>query len=306
LSKPISASSGSASSRATASGTASSGQVSPEGAASRPASPGFQPGALTSPGQGDAGPSRKRRAPLGLVGLVATLALWWVTTHLFSAPGSLTRQFAPDEALAALPSLIHDDHLLEHALVSLRRVAIGLGWALLIGVPLGFLVGRIKKLDAMLSPTFQFLRMISPLSWMPIAVMSLGVGERSVCFLLAFAAVWPLLMNTAAGVAQIDRRWIELGKSLAATRTEMILHLYLPGIAVHLLTGVRLAIGILWIVLVPAEMLGVSAGLGYLILDTRDRLAYSELTAVIVVIGVIGFALDSAARLAYRRFSAHQ
>jgi NitT/TauT family transport system permease protein len=241
-----------------------------------------------------------------LVGLIATLALWWVVTHLFSAPGSLTRQFAPDEALAALPSLIRDDHLLEHALVSLRRVAIGLGWALLIGVPLGFLVGRIRKLDAMLSPTFQFLRMISPLSWMPIAVMSLGVGERSVCFLLAFAAVWPLLMNTSAGVAQIDRRWIELGKSLAATRTEMILHLYLPGIAVHLLTGVRLAIGILWIVLVPAEMLGVSAGLGYLILDTRDRLAYSELTAVIVTIGVIGFALDSAARLAYRRFSEHQ
>lgn len=265
-----------------------------------------EPGAGASFGRRDARQARIRHAPLGLVGLLATLAIWWAATHLFSAPGSLQRQFAPDEALAALPSLIRDDHLLEHALVSLRRVAIGLGWAFLIGVPLGFLIGRIKKLDAMLSPTFQFLRMISPLSWMPIAVMSLGVGERSVCFLLAFAAVWPLLMNTAAGVAQIDRRWIELGKSLAATRTEMILHLYVPGIAVHLLTGVRLALGILWIVLVPAEMLGVSAGLGYLILDTRDRLAYSELTAVIVVIGVIGFALDSAARLAYRRFSPAQ
>jgi NitT/TauT family transport system permease protein len=295
LSKPASVSSGSG----------SPGSVSPESGSPGSGSHESNPGARTQSSRRDGGQARTRHAPLGLVGLVATLALWWAVTHLFSAPGSLTRQFAPDEALAALPSLIRDDHLLEHALVSLRRVAIGLGWALLIGVPLGFLVGRIKKLDAMLSPTFQFLRMISPLSWMPIAVMSLGVGERSVCFLLAFAAVWPLLMNTAAGVAQIDKRWIELGKSLAATRTEMILHLYLPGIAVHLLTGVRLAIGILWIVLVPAEMLGVSAGLGYLILDTRDRLAYSELTAVIVTIGVIGFALDSAARLAYRRFSAH-
>jgi NitT/TauT family transport system permease protein len=144
--------------------------------------------------------------------------------------------------------------------------------------------------------------MVSPLSWMPVAVMSLGVGDRAVYFLLAFAAVWPLIMSTAAGVAQIDRRWLQLGESLAATRAEMLWHIYVPGIAAHVLTGIRLAIGILWIVLVPAEMLGVSAGLGYLILDTRDRLAYSELSAVIVVIGVLGFALDLLARLLYRYF----
>jgi NitT/TauT family transport system permease protein len=144
--------------------------------------------------------------------------------------------------------------------------------------------------------------MISPLSWMPIAVMSLGVGDRAVYFLLAFAAIWPLVISTAAGVAQIDRRWVQLGESLAATRSEMLWHVYVPGIAAHVLTGVRLAIGILWIVLVPAEMLGVSSGLGYLILDTRDRLAYSELTAVIAVIGLLGFLLDYAARTLYRRF----
>jgi NitT/TauT family transport system permease protein len=147
----------------------------------------------------------------------------------------------------------------------------------------------------------QLLRMVSPLSWMPIAVMSLGVGDHAVYFLLAFAAVWPVILSTASGVGQIDRRWIELGESLAATRAEMLWHIFVPGIAAHVLTGVRLAIGILWIVLVPAEMLGVSAGLGYLILDTRDRLAYSELTAVILVIGLLGFALDLLARLAYRR-----
>jgi NitT/TauT family transport system permease protein len=103
-------------------------------------------------------------------------------------------------------------------------------------------------------------------------------------------------MSTSAGVAHLDRRWVQLGESLAATRAEMLWHIYVPGIAAHVLTGVRLAIGILWIVLVPAEMLGVSAGLGYLILDTRDRLAYSELTAVIVVIGALGFLLDLTAR----------
>ena len=84
----------------------------------------------------------------------------------------------------------------------------------------------------------------------------------------------------------------------------MILHVYVPGIAAHVLTGVRLAVGVLWIVLVPAEMLGVSSGLGYLILDTRDRLAYPELVAVVLVIGALGFVIDYAARSLYRRFGA--
>ncbi|CAG4915146.1 ABC transporter permease [Paraburkholderia saeva] len=246
------------------------------------------------------------RAALGLGGLVAIVAIWWLATALFAGPGTLAAQFSPARAAAALPSLITEDRLAVHIVTSLRRIAIGLLWALLTGVPLGFLIGRMKALDTALSPTLQFLRMISPLSWMPIAVMSLGIGDRAVYFLLAFAAVWPLMMSTAAGVAQIDRRWLQLGESLAATRAEMLWHIYVPGIAAHVLTGVRLAIGILWIVLVPAEMLGVSSGLGYLILDTRDRLAYSELTAVVLVIGALGFLLDFAARLAYRRFGLNQ
>ncbi len=247
-----------------------------------------------------------RRSLSGLAGLVSVVVIWWLAITVFTEPNSLAAQFSPARALATLPSLIVDDRLLIHVATSLRRIAIGLAWALLIGVPLGFLLGRVRALDTALSPTLQFLRMISPLSWMPIAVMSLGVGDRAVYFLLAFAAVWPLVMSTAAGVAQIDRRWVQLGESLAATRSEMLWHVYVPGIAAHVLTGVRLAIGIVWIVLVPAEMLGVSSGLGYLILDTRDRLAYSELTAVILVIGALGFLLDSAARMLYRRFGAVQ
>nr|WP_233518924.1 ABC transporter permease [Paraburkholderia xenovorans] len=241
------------------------------------------------------------RTLLGLTGLAGIVAIWWLAIHLIARPDSLAAQFSPGRALAALPSLVTEDRLLVHIATSLRRIAIGLAWALLIGVPLGFLIGRIKAFDTALSPTLQFLRMISPLSWMPIAVMSLGVGDRAVYFLLAFAAVWPLVMSTAAGVTQIDRRWLQLAESLAATRGEMLWHIFVPGLAAHVLTGVRLAIGILWIVLVPAEMLGVSSGLGYLILDTRDRLAYSELTAVILVIGALGFLLDYAARLIYRR-----
>ncbi|MGF6741065.1 NitT/TauT family transport system permease protein [Paraburkholderia atlantica] len=148
----------------------------------------------------------RRRAPasahwrsvaLGVAGLAATLALWWLAVTL------------------------------------------------VVGVPLGFAIGRLRWLEQTLSPTLQFLRMISPLAWMPLAVMSLGVGDRAVYFLLAFAAVWPLVMSTASGVAHLDQRWIQLGESLAATRAEMLWHIHVPGVAAHVLTGVRLAIGIL-------------------------------------------------------------
>ncbi len=243
---------------------------------------------------------------LGIAGLVGIVLAWWLGIACLTTPGSLAARFSPAAALHALPDLFRDEQLSLHILASLRRIGVGLAGAIVLGVPLGFLIGRVRWLDKTLTPSLQFLRMISPLSWMPIAVMSLGVGDPAVYFLLAFAALWPLVMSTAAGVTHIDRRWVQLGESLAATRWEMLWHVYVPGIAAHVLTGVRLAIGILWIVLVPAEMLGVNAGLGYLILDTRDRLAYSELTAVILVIGVLGFALDWAARYVYRRFSGIQ
>lgn len=247
--------------------------------------------------------SHWRSIALGSAGLAATLALWWLAIALLAGHNTMVAQFAPQRALQALPALVTEDQLLVHVATSLKRIAVGLAWALLVGVPLGFAIGLLPWLEQTLSPTLQFLRMISPLSWMPLAVMSLGVGDHAVYFLLAFAAVWPLVMSTASGVAHLDRRWIQLGESLAATRAEMLWHIYVPGIAAHVLTGVRLAIGIVWIVLVPAEMLGVSAGLGYLILDTRDRLAYSELSAVILVIGVLGFLLDLAARAVAARFS---
>lgn len=153
------------------------------------------------------------------------------------------------------------------------------------------------------SPAFQFLRMISPLSWMPIAVMLLGVGDKPIYFLLAFAAVWPILLNTAEGVRQLDPSWLRLSASLAATRWETLRHVIAPGVLSHTLTGLRLAIGIVWIVLVPCEMLGVSAGLGYFILDTRDRLAYPELMATVLLIGLLGFLLDAGARALYRTAS---
>ncbi|WP_315128939.1 ABC transporter permease [Comamonas antarctica] len=236
------------------------------------------------------------------VGLALAVALWSLGARQLSDVEAIRSAFAPTAGFAALGRLLAEGALWEHILLSLQRIGISLLLALLIAVPVGIWVGLSPLFAKLTGTLFQFLRMVSPLSWMPLAVMALGVGEAPVVFLLTFAAVWPILLNTAAGVAALDRSWLQLAHSLSATRSEIVRHIVLPGIVTHVLTGFRLALGIAWIVLVPAEMLGVSAGMGYFILDTRDRLAYDELMAGIVVIGCLGFALDVAARAATARW----
>ncbi|SHH48310.1 ABC transporter permease [Pollutimonas bauzanensis] len=240
------------------------------------------------------------RLALSLGGLLVLIALWGLGTHWLQASISLAGLLGPGETFKSLYELLVQNQLTLHALTSLKRVLIGLGLALLLGVPIGLAIGTSRALENCTGSAFQFLRMISPLSWMPIAVMVFGIGDAPIYFLLTFAAVWPIILNTAAGVRQLNPKWLMLAKSLSATRREVLFKIVMPGILGHILTGVRLAIGIIWIVLVPCEMLGVSSGLGYFILDTRDRLAYSELMAVIVLIGALGFMLDGLAQKLYQ------
>ncbi len=244
-----------------------------------------------------------RRLTYPLLGLGLAGALWWALVHGAGRDSLMAARFSPENTWAAVIALARGREIWLHALASLQRVGLGLLAALLAGVPLGLLAGSWRGFNQATSTVFQFLRMISPLSWMPVAVMALGVGEAPVVFLLAFAAVWPIVLNVAAGIAAIDRQWLTLADSLGASRSERLRHVTVPAIAAHLLTGLRLAIGLIWVVLVPAEMLGVNAGLGYFILDTRDRMAYGELMATILFIGLLGFALDWLARAAHRRWS---
>jgi len=239
----------------------------------------------------------------GLAGMAVLVGLWALGTHLLAGGLPLAASLAPGATFQSLYELLSTGQLTSHTAMSLQRVLVGLALALLIGVPVGLAVGGSRTLENASSTAFQFLRMISPLSWMPIAVMVFGIGDAPIYFLLTFAAVWPIMLNTAAGVRQLDPKWLMLAKSLSATRSEVLFRIVVPGILGNVLTGVRLAIGVIWIVLVPCEMLGVSSGLGYYILDTRDRLAYSELMAVIVLIGALGFLLDGLAQRAYRHWS---
>ena len=137
----------------------------------------------------------------GLLGLIVFFSLWLVAGTFI--PDGFFQQFTLNATLTKFLILIQDREIYIHIWMSIKRVLVGLGFALLIGIPVGLLIGQNQKADALTSQIFQFLRMVSPLSWMPIAVMILGIGDKPIYFLLAFAAVWPIILNTATGVKKL-------------------------------------------------------------------------------------------------------
>jgi NitT/TauT family transport system permease protein len=141
------------------------------------------------------------------------------------------------------------------------------------------------------------------LAWMPIAVMAFSTWDGAIIFLIGVAAVWPILFSTAHGFRRIDPAWFEVARNLGARPWHMLFTVVWPAIAQDALTGIRLALGVAWIVLVPAEYLGVTSGLGYAINDARDALEYDRLAATVLIIGFIGFALDFVCEQAIRRAS---
>lgn len=244
------------------------------------------------------GTTRPPRLLVPAAGFAVAVALWWFVTTVLPRPGSLLSAFAPQRAVPAIGELLARGVLVEDTVTSLWRLLVGLLIAGLLGTAAGLAVDSLSVLDRATGPIFQFLRMISPLSWAPVAIGLFGIGHRPVYFLVAAAAVWPVVLNTAAGVRAVDPGFRLVARSLGATRWEVLTSIVLPAARPHLLTGLRLALGIGWVVLVPAEMLGVTSGLGYEILNARDQLAYSQVMAVILVIGLLGYLLDALARWA--------
>jgi len=201
--------------------------------------------------------------------------------------------FAPEPAIKALSDLLTTGSLIENSLPSLKRIFMGIMIALAIGIPLGVAIGRFTLLNDSTHLPFQFLRMISPLAWMPIAVLIYPTWDSAIIFLITMAAVWPLILSSAAGVKRIDPSWFTVARNLGASEFQIITKVILPAVLYDIVNGLRLAIGIAWVVIVPAEFLGVSSGLGYAINDARDTLEYDTLAAYVVAIGFIGYILDS-------------
>jgi len=242
------------------------------------------------------------------IGIFSLLLAWWIGGWMIAQNPDVASfaDFAPEPAFTRLVELTQNGSVIKAIIPSMERIGLGLLWAVIIGVPIGVAIGLYASLREVTHIPFQFLRMISPLAWMPIAVLAFSTWNSAIVFLISIAAIWPILFSTAQGVRRIDPLWFKVAKNLGAGGFQMLRRIILPAIGQDIFAGIRLAVGVAWIVLVPAEYLGVTSGLGYAINDARDTLEYDTLAAIVVVIGILGFFLDGICVKLIKKFSWHQ
>jgi len=225
--------------------------------------------------------------------IAAVLALWW-SVVVYSA--SLIFP-TPLQVAAGTVELAADGTLWRHIGASLLRVATGFLIAMLVALPLGLWMGRVDAAYRTLNPLFQILRPISPIAWIPIAILWFGVGDVSPVFLIFLAAVFPLIVQTAAGVHAIDTRYLRAAENFGVPRARLFRQVIVPAVLPEVLTGMRISLGVAWLVVVAAEMIVRSSGLGFLIMDARNAgNRYDLVVAAMIIIGLIGLGIDVAMR----------
>ncbi len=175
---------------------------------------------------------------------------------------------------------------------SLARVGLGFAIAALVAIPLGFLIGMSPMLYRALDPFIQVLKPISPLAWMPLALYTIKDSSISGIFVIFICSVWPMLINTAFGVAGVRREWLNVAKTLEVSRLRLAFEVILPAAAPTILTGMRISMGIAWLVIVAAEMLVGGTGIGYFVWNEWNNLSLTNVIFAIGVIGVVGMRLD--------------
>ncbi len=175
---------------------------------------------------------------------------------------------------------------------SLLRVGLGFGLAALLAIPLGFLIGMSPMLYRALDPFIQVLKPISPLAWMPLALYTIKDSSISGIFVIFICSVWPMLINTAFGVAGVRREWLNVAKTLEVSRLRLAFEVILPAAAPTILTGMRISMGIAWLVIVAAEMLVGGTGIGYFVWNEWNNLSLTNVIFAILLIGIVGMLLD--------------
>jgi nitrate/nitrite transport system permease protein len=175
---------------------------------------------------------------------------------------------------------------------SVSRVALGFGLAALLAIPLGFLIGMSRLFFKALDPFIQVLKPISPLAWMPLALFTLKDSNISAVFVIFICSVWPMLINTAFGVASVRKEWIEVSRTLEVSPLRKAFLVILPAAAPTIMTGMRISIGIAWLVIVAAEMLVGGTGIGYFVWNEWNNLSIANILVAVLMIGVIGMLLD--------------
>lgn len=240
---------------------------------------------------------RVRRIVPPLIVMAIVIAVWWgvvVRTESAIFP-------TPWQVVTGAAELVEDGTLWEHIGASLTRVGVGFGLALLVAVPLGLWMGWVGGAYRTFNPIFQMLRPISPIAWIPIAILWFGVGDVSPVFLIFISSVFPMIVQTTAGVHTIERRYLRAAANFGVSRSVLFRQVVIPAVLPEIIVGMRIGIGVAWLVVVAAEMIALRSGLGYLIMDSRNAgNRYDLVIASMVIIGAIGLLLDTGTRLLER------
>jgi NitT/TauT family transport system permease protein len=230
--------------------------------------------------------------PLVLIALL--IGAWWLSVAVTKSAIFPT----PWQVVTGVIELVRDGTLWQHIGASLFRVGTGFVLAVVVAVPLGLWMGWVSGAFTTLNPVFQMLRPISPIAWIPIAILWFGVGNASPIYLIFISSVFPMIVQTVNGVQTIERRYLRAAGNFGVSRAILFRRVVIPGALPQIIVGMRIGLGVAWLVVVAAEMIALHSGLGYLIIDSRNAgNRYDLVIAGMIIIGLIGLLLDHLMRL---------
>jgi NitT/TauT family transport system permease protein len=248
-----------------------------------------------------------REAVSGVIAPVVIVALWqasamlgWVNPQVLPSPAAVVQKWfeyllpltAYDPAAGSWLSWALSGELLGDTLGSMYRVVVGFAVGAGLALPLGLLMGSSKRMYAWFNPLMQLLRPIPPIAYIPLAILWFGLGNAPAVFLIALGAFFPVLVNTIAGVRQVDGIYIRAARNLGVSQRTMFVRVMLPAAVPYILSGVRIGIGTAFIVVIVSEMIAVNNGLGFRILEAREYFWSDKIIAGMISIGLLGLIID--------------
>jgi nitrate/nitrite transport system permease protein len=230
-----------------------------------------------------------------VLGMLILLGIWYIATF---KGGSIPGPGKTWDAAAILFSDPfyrngpNDQGIGWNVLSSLQRVGIGFGFAALVGIPLGFILGRSQFLSAMINPIISLLRPVSPLAWLPIGLLVFQKADPAATYTIFICSIWPMIMNTAQGVQRVPQDYLNVARVLNLSEWKVVTKILFPAVLPYMLTGIRLSIGTAWLVIVAAEMLTGGVGIGFWVWDEWNNLKVEHIIIAIFVIGIVGLILE--------------
>jgi ABC-type nitrate/sulfonate/bicarbonate transport system permease component len=227
--------------------------------------------------------------------LLWALVAWW-TDNPILLPSPLT-------VLDAAIGLARELELFQHAGISLGRMVISISIASALAIPLGLAMGLNRRFERIVDPTFELLRPISGIAWIPLALFIFGIGDALPVFIMTYAAFFPILVGTVAGVRAVDRRMVDVARTMGVPNRTIVARVIVPAALPSLLVALRLGVALSWTAVVAAELIGAPSGLGYAVEWYRELLMTPQVMSFIAMIGVIGYLCDASVRWLNRRLT---